>query len=160
MSIPLSGRLHWRQKAPFHVQLKLEKPSDQLPAMSVVEVEGRVVRMFRSDGRLGLGDSVAFKLWVCLPGDEPTGPAYIYHDAFVRATHMEIYLYGNPPKCEVAAYEFAVISGPSDQPTLTIQELEELVARYEDPVEEFVFPVKSSMWPRLPFVRFFTRRPN
>ncbi len=130
MAISLSGRLHWRRMAPFHVQLELHKASGPLRSLDRIEVQSRVVRVFRSDGRLGLGDNVTFKLWVCRPGDEPTGPAYIYEDEFVRATHMEIYLDGDPPKCKVAAYEFSVIDAPSDQPTLTVKELEDMVARF------------------------------
>lgn len=89
------------------------------------QIHGHAVRVFRTDGRLGVGESVTFALWVCRPGDEPTGPAYIYCDDFKAANYMEAYLYGDPPACKLAAYEFNVIRAPSDEPTLTQRELEE-----------------------------------
>jgi hypothetical protein len=73
MAIPLAGRVEWRMRAPYHVQLELETKSDPVRIPSEVVLKGRVLRVFRSDGRLGPGDRVAFKLWVCKPGDEPTG---------------------------------------------------------------------------------------
>ena len=96
-----------------------------------VRVEGRVVRIFRSDGRLSPGDHVAFKLWVCRRGDEPTGPAYVYHEDFIRATHMEAYLHGSPPDCELAAYEFTILTAPSDEPSMNVDQLEGLLAWFE-----------------------------
>lgn len=129
--IPLDGRLSWRQTAPFHVQLELES-SGQFRVPGEIRVHGRVVRVFRSDGRLALSDRVAFKLWVCRTGDEPTGPAYVYYDDFVEATHMEVYLHGTPPECELAAYEFTILNAPSAEPSMTVEQLEELLARYNN----------------------------
>ena len=94
-------------------------------------VQGQAIRVFRTDGRLAVGDRVAFRLWVCREGDIPTGPAYIYYDAFVEATYLEAYLHGTPPECELAAYEFRVIDAPSDEPTLTVEELEGMLAQFE-----------------------------
>jgi hypothetical protein len=76
-----------------------------------------------------VGDRVAFPLWVCDAGDEPTGPAYIHRDHFMAARYMEVYLYGDPPECKLAAYEFGVIRAPSEEPTLTARELEELLEK-------------------------------
>ena len=134
MTITLEGRLWWRQVAPFHIQLELKKDSgeSQVPR-GQVRVDGCVVRVFRSDGRLALGDRVGFKLWVCQSGDEPTGPAYVYYEDFIRATHMEAYLHGTPPDYELAAYEFAILSAPSDEPTMNVRQLERLLAGFERP---------------------------
>jgi hypothetical protein len=126
MSISLQGCVEWRRTAPYHVQLELERETEPLHPPREVQIQGRVVRIFRSDGRLGSGDRVAFSLWVCQPGDEPTGPAYIYFEHFIRANYMEVYLSGNPPACTLAGYELAVIDTPSEQPTMTVQQLEEL----------------------------------
>ncbi len=90
-----------------------------------MQVQGLVVRAFRTDGLLGLGDRVEFPLWVCRRGDEPTGPAFIYDEAFSRAEYMEAYLAGTPPKCQLVAYEFCVLEAPTDQPVLRADELEE-----------------------------------
>ena len=126
MAIPLEGRLKSRQTAPFHIQLELEKPQDIHTVSGDVQVHGRAVRVFRTDGRVAVGDRLGFALWVCRAGDEPTGPAYIYYDDFTTANFMEAYLYGDPPECKLAAYEFNVIRTPSDEPTLTPHELEEV----------------------------------
>jgi hypothetical protein len=77
----------WRQTAPFHVQLELEKPESHDSLGGDVQVRGRAVRLFRTDGRLTLGDRVGFEVFACNPGDEPTGPAYIYFDDLIKATH-------------------------------------------------------------------------
>lgn len=100
---------------------------------SITRVQGRAVRVFRTNGRLAVGDHIAFALWVCRPGDEPTGPAYIYFDELMRATLIEAYLHGTPPECELAAYEFPVIDAPSELPYLTVGELENLPVRCKEP---------------------------
>src|SRR5262245_5599227 len=125
MAIPVEGRVHWRRTAPFHVQVELERAVDRERRLGEIQVHGLVIRVFRTDGRLSAGDHLEFPLWVCRRGDEPTGPAFIYEDAFVRAQYIEAYLAGDPPKCQLAAYEFCVLGRPSDQPALTAEELEE-----------------------------------
>jgi hypothetical protein len=118
--------------APFHVQIELDKAGEPRAALDrwgrarLTEVRGRVVRVFRTDGRLDTGDNVEFPLWVCEKGDEPTGPAFIYEGAYAGAVYLEAYLTGTPPKCDLCAYEFRVVDAPSDQPVLTPEELEEL----------------------------------
>lgn len=132
MAIPLEGRLKCRRTAPFHVQLEVEKPQDVQGVPGDRQIQGRAVRVFRTDGRLAAGDRLRFELWVCREGDEPTGPAYIHFDDFMTARFMEAYLYGDPPECKLAAYEFSVISAPSDEPTLTPRELEEWLERFNN----------------------------
>ena len=131
MAISWEERLKWRKTAPFHVQLQLTELTERLKAPSETIVRGTLVRVFRTDGRLRTGDPVAFKLWVCEPGNEPTGPAFIYLSAFVQARYLEAYLYGDPPKLELAAYEFAVLPFPSDAPRLTVEELHRSVTEVQ-----------------------------
>ena len=125
MTIPDEERLHWRQTAPFHVQLQLEKTGDCGQSLGERQVHGLVVRVFRTDGRLKSGDRIEFPLWVCRPGDPPTGETFIFDDAFSRAEYLEAFLTGTPPKCEIAACEFCVVAAPSDRPVLTPYELEQ-----------------------------------
>jgi hypothetical protein len=40
----------------------------------------------------------------------------------MQACHIEAYLHGNPPNCELAAYEFELISAPTDQPSMSEEE--------------------------------------
>ena len=91
------------------------------------QIAGKVVRVFRTNGRLEEGDDIAWAIWVCRPGDEPTGPAYIYGDDLAQAAFIEAYLRGTPPACELAAYEFTLIDAPTEQPVLSPAELEELL---------------------------------
>ena len=124
MAISIHGRLAARREAPFHIQMAVE-------ARSVVRCEaqiaGRVVRVFRTDGRLEEGDGITWAIWVCRPGDEPTGPAYIYGDDLARASFIEAYLIGTPPACELAAYEYTLIDSPTERAVLSPAELEELL---------------------------------
>jgi hypothetical protein len=131
MAISLEGRLEWRRTAPFHVQLELEKPQDIQPVSGDILVQGRTVRVFRTDGRLAVGDRCAFALWACRAGDEPTGPAFIYYEDFLTASYVDAYLHGNPPECKLAGYEFTLIRAPSDEPILTTRELEVLLERFD-----------------------------
>jgi hypothetical protein len=131
MAISWEGRIEWRMKAPFHVQLELGERAELSKMPGETLVPGRAVRVFRTDGRLQNGDRIAFTLWVCEPGDEPTGPAFIYQDAFVQAKYLEAYLCGSPPNCQLAAYEFAVLPFPTDEPTLTVEELQRSVAELQ-----------------------------
>jgi hypothetical protein len=148
MTIPLEGSLMCRRTAPFHVQLKLEQARDLQQASGEIQIHGLAVRLFRTDGRLTLGDHVEFPLWVCHKGDEPTGPAFIYHDALAGAEYMEAYLYlaGSPPRYQLAAYEFCVLNAPSDQPALTPEQLEELETPSSSPLEPDGRPLRRWSW--------------
>ena len=53
---------------------------------------------------------------------------------------MEAYLYGTPPACELAAYEFTPIDAPTDRPVLNPAQLEELL-KDPYPYQEAVAPV-------------------
>ena len=87
-------------------------------------IQGRVVRVFRSDGRLDVGDPAGFSIWVCDgPESAPTGFAFIVREALTRATHIEAYLHDAPPNCELAGYEFCVVDGPLEEPALTVDGL-------------------------------------
>jgi hypothetical protein len=147
MTISLEGRVHWRKTAPYHVQLQLDKAGSVKVPREIV-LRGRVVRVFRSDGRLRPGDAVAFKIWVCQPGDEPTCPALIYYETFLQASHLEAYLYGTPPDCNLAAYEFAVLSAPTDEPSMTLSQLEEWPASVPSAAQGQSIPRKK-WWKRL-----------
>jgi hypothetical protein len=146
MAIPLEGRLKWRQTAPFHVQLELEKRKDIHVVSGHIQVMGCAVRVFRTDGRVAVGSHLRFALWVCRAGDEPTGPAYIHYDDFKTASYMEAYLYGDPPECKLAAYEFSVIHAPTDQPTLTPRDLEGLLDQFDNASIDPLRMRKETRW--------------
>ena len=124
MAIPIQARLTARREAPFHIQMAVEK---RAVVRGEAQITGKVVRVFRTNGRLEEGDNIAWPIWVCQPGDEPTGAAYIYGDDLARASFIEAYLWGTPPACELAAYEFTLIDTPTEQPVLSPAELEKLL---------------------------------
>jgi hypothetical protein len=94
MAISIEGRLAARLTAPFHIQMALDTRAVE---RGRAQIAGKVVRVFRTDGRLAEGSGVSFEIWVCRPGDEPTGPADIYDDALAKAGFIEAYLRGTPP---------------------------------------------------------------
>lgn len=147
MTMGLEGRIKARTDAPYHVQLQLEGKSEPSRSPGDVLIQGRVVRVFRSDGRLATGDKVTFKIWLCQPGDEPTGPAFIYYEPFMQATHLEAYLYGTPPNCQLAAYEFAILSNPTEVPMMTVAQLQEMAVPTSSPAERH--SPKKEWWKRI-----------
>ena len=122
MAIALEGRVKARREAQLHVQLELINLPAGCPE-SVVSIQGRITTVFRGQALARPGSVVEFPLWVCSSDNEPTGPAFVYYDRLMAATHMEAYLYGSPPKCKLAAYEFALIGGPSTTPVLSESDL-------------------------------------
>ncbi len=142
MTISLEGRVRCRMEAPFHVQFQLENPAEISEGLSRIVVQGMVVRVFRAIGELGPGDHVGFEIWVCRPGDEPTGSAFIYCDLLKQARYAEAFLCGKPPHCSLAGYELAVIDTPTDEPTLTVKQLEELIVSTSTPVTGHPTPKK------------------
>ena len=112
-----------RREAPIHVQVKLT----DLPATDpdgFARVGGEVVRVFRGETALRHGASIEFRLWMCRRGREPTGPAYAYYEDLVAKGYMEAYLEGSPPDCRLVAYEFCLLSEPSDDPRLRVDDLD------------------------------------
>jgi hypothetical protein len=132
MSIDIMQRLKARREAQFHVQVELESIPSNILTPSEVSLLGRVIRIFRSDGRLGLRDEVAFTIRVCKTGDEiRPGSSYLLYDELIGATHIEVYLNGNPPHCEIPIDEFMILEAPSAEPRMAVSELEELIASRE-----------------------------
>ena len=125
MAMPLEASIRARHEAPLHVQLRLTRIPAQCPVPAdEVSLEGQVVTVFRGHELLAPGARVTFSLWVCNEGDEPTGPAFVHYVELAEATHIEVYLYGTPPDCTVAAYEFVLLKGSSQVPTLSPADLE------------------------------------
>lgn len=88
MVMPMEASLAARRSAPFHIQLELDKKQSVPRDRGKTRIQGRAIRVFRSDGPLAIGDRIGFDLWVCREGDEPTGPAYIYFDETHRSNRV------------------------------------------------------------------------
>ena len=59
---------------------------------------------------------------------------------------MEAYRHGSPPECKLAGYEFSVIDAPSEEPTLTVEELEGQLARFGKPGVRTPRAPKAKRW--------------
>jgi hypothetical protein len=124
--IGLKGRLAARRNAPIHVHLELVKFSARPRMPSEVQIEGMVVRVFRGDA------SLQPELLYCFPhgsarGETSLPAAYVYYKDLVAASHMEVYLYGTPPHCNIAVYEYVLLNGPSLDARMSVEELEDLM---------------------------------
>jgi hypothetical protein len=102
----------------------------------MVPVAGRVVAVFRGDGKLNSGDEVRFSAAVYRNPNEipPGGWSWISKDAFSNAEYLEVFLNGEPPNCEVADYQVLVIDTPTQSPRAhvpTEDELAEQLAQWE-----------------------------
>jgi hypothetical protein len=128
VTIPLEGSIIARRDAPLHVQIRLTNRPEKVPEPNggEVPINGEVVKVFRGQALASPGSLITFQLWVCGPGAEPTGRAFVYFDALAQAIYLEAFLYGRPPQCRLAAYEFELLDEPTPAPTLTVEELERL----------------------------------
>lgn len=125
MAIDAIQRLRARREATYHVQVKIISLGAAPPTVGEIVVQGRITRVFRTNNRLKEGDSISFALPVLREGGHhPPGRDYFLHSHLVEATHLEAYLDGEPPHCEVCMDECSVIPGPSTSPTMSIRELE------------------------------------
>jgi hypothetical protein len=119
MTVPHIGHLAARLRARFHAQVQVQHTSANPKTPGAVPVKGRVVRVFRSGGALKVGDEVEFSVHVCRRGDDFwEGPSFMPYETFMEATYMEVYLNGNPPRCEVALDEHVTIETPTRRPQL------------------------------------------
>jgi hypothetical protein len=120
----IESRVLARQRAPFHVQLELAKLPAQPRLAKEVQIEGRVVRVFRGEAAIQLGAPVLFPLLVCERGEEPFGPPFVYYKDLVAASHIEVYLYGTPPRCTLAGpYEYVLLKEPSLDARMSVEDL-------------------------------------
>jgi hypothetical protein len=132
MAIAPWGRAKARREAPLHLQLELTNVPAHCPE-SVVPIRGRVVTVFRGQALAALGSVIEFPVWVCSRDKVPTGPAFIEFASLMGATHIELYLYGTPPECKLAAYEYELLGAPSATPVLSATNLEPSVRGRESP---------------------------
>jgi len=123
MAMGDEGRLQARREAPLHLQLELTSVPARCPE-DVVPILGRIVSVFRGQALAAPGAMVEFPIWVCSRDKEPTGPACVYFDSLQAATHIELFLFGTPPQCKLAAYEYELIGAPSATPVLSATDLE------------------------------------
>lgn len=130
MAVPWFGHLRARLDARLHVQVRLAGLPNVVVTPALVPVAGHVVRVFRGEPTVRVGDAVQFPLPVHRPGDEIwPGPSFMRYDDLMQATHLEAYLNGDPPACELALDECIIIDGPTYFARLRASRLSYLAAR-------------------------------
>ncbi len=122
MAIPQDEVERKRAAARFHLQIELgERPGKHVSTGPAL-VRGRVLRIFRGDSSIRPGDPLSFDLNVCSPGETPPpGSAHVSYDALLHARHMEVFLNGTPPRCDLVEDGWAVLSETSEGPVLSEQ---------------------------------------
>ena len=117
--VPYIGQLRARLLARFHVQIEVTFRDGEIETPAALPIKGTVVRVFRGVGAIGVGDEVAFSVEVARPEDDiPCGPSFMLYENFMRASHMEAFLNGNPPDCELALDECIALDNPTPRPQL------------------------------------------
>ncbi len=88
-------------------------------------VVASVVRMFRGDGTLAIGDTVTFDLSVLQRMDQmPTsGECWTLADRVSAEKVMEAFLDGDPPECELALWQSLLIDSESAEPRMLLDSL-------------------------------------
>jgi hypothetical protein len=101
----------------------------------MLSVRGVVRRVYRSDGRLDVGDEVRFGVWVSRPGDSildmPEGPVVHDLDELKHARYLEVFLEGTPPQCMLAGEQCLAVSTLGETPSLRVPTREEVDAAWE-----------------------------
>ena len=114
MAIAYHYRLEARREARFHVQVQVTRiePVSHTPAE--VPIKARVVRVFRSDSTLRVGDEVMFSMRAYRQDDYvPPGPPFMIYEKLMRGNYMEVYLNGDPPQCRVPWDECVILDRPT-----------------------------------------------
>jgi hypothetical protein len=131
MAVPRIAHMAARLRARFHVQVRLEaRPGADIRTPATVAVSGRVVRVFRGEPALRVGDEVRFSVHLYRKGDElwPGAARFTLCDDFMRMTHVEAYLNGDPPDCEVPLDAWVAVDGPTREATIRTSRWTYLVA--------------------------------
>jgi len=125
MAVPYVGLLAARLRARFHVQVRVTHREPEFRTPAAVPVKGCVVRVFRGGAALSVGDEIGFSVHVYRSGDDIwTGPSFMLYESFMSRNHMEVFLNGNPPHCEVALDECIALDHPTRKPRLRASRLE------------------------------------
>ena len=114
MAIAYHYRLEARREARFHVQVQVTHLEAMSYTPAEVPLKARVVRVFRSDGTLRVGDEVMFSMRAVRQDDYiPPGPPFMIYEKLMRVNYMEVYLNGDPPQCHVPWDECVILDRPT-----------------------------------------------
>jgi hypothetical protein len=118
--LPSDFYLVARHEARFHVQVQLDEVAGVGQTPCRTPVEATVVRVFRDSGELNPGDKITFGVNVTRPGDRIPASGIIWTsiEKLQYARFLEVFLNGDPPKCELALSQFEYIDDPTDKPRM------------------------------------------
>jgi hypothetical protein len=67
---------------------------------------------------LAVGDRVSFEIYVLEPDEWLDGQPFVHRRELEHAPFVEVYLKGQPPDCELVAYEFEWLSALTSDPVM------------------------------------------
>jgi len=142
MAIDAKTRLKARREAPYHVQIEIGELPPEIKTPSAVPIMGQAVRVFKSDGKLKVGERVNFTVRVFRETDlVPPGSAYLLEDALRHAAYMEAFLNGPPPQFDLVLDERTLLDAPTAEPVMSSTEL----GGHGETARENA-PARSSKW--------------
>jgi hypothetical protein len=121
--LPLWRYQEARELTTFHGQVKLLSVETTRQTPANVQVDAEICRVFRGPAPYRPGLSVRFAVSV-LTGKEPLesvpigGTRWTNYRDLLWAKYMEVFLNGDPPACQIALWQSAIIDAPSSQPVL------------------------------------------
>ena len=110
----------------YHLQVELDKNCRANDAdfrsnhEGRLGVRGKVMRIFRGDRELSLGDVVTFNVSIRKEEIPLYGSRTIWAKQFDEAEFMEVFLDGEPPDLQVAQDCFYLIAEITPEPTVSI----------------------------------------
>jgi hypothetical protein len=122
MALPPSAHLDARLHAPYHVQVERDT-TPVAHAASVpdsLQLQWRVTRVFRGDGRLKKGDVLRFAVKLDRGGAAPDDGARLRLADLATLRFVEAFLEGTPPDMRVTAGQLRPISVCSDRPQMDV----------------------------------------
>ncbi|HKA55716.1 MAG TPA: hypothetical protein VKJ47_18845 [Candidatus Binatia bacterium] len=111
-----------RDKAMFHVQVKVLKVAGPAQTPGPCAVTGEVVRIFRDQpGTLKPGAVLDFAVDCSKPGDPVVmgGTLWTNYESLLKARYLEVFLNSTERGYEVASWQSRIIEAPTEQPTFT-----------------------------------------
>lgn len=110
-----------RDKAMFHVQVKILKVTAPAQTPGECAVEGEVVQIFRdTPGTLKQGTVLTFTVSCSKPGDPVIvgGTLWTNLDSLMQAKYLEAFLNGSEHGYGVALWQSFIIAAPTAQPVI------------------------------------------
>jgi hypothetical protein len=114
-----------RDKAMFHVQVKVLNVTGPARTPGECLVTGEVVRIFRNTpDTLRQGAALDFTVSCSKPGDPMIvgGTLWKDYDSLLKAKYLEVFLNSTEHGYEVALWQSRIITGPTEQPTFPPRE--------------------------------------